>query len=95
VFNVVLFFSVGCKVDGYIYDAPTKLCLKFFESPKLNWTDAQRYCNSSKGQLAIITGDQKIKDVLAFYKSGGRKLLMAVLKYLTFFCLIKLCDRVH
>ncbi|XP_060578578.1 uncharacterized protein LOC132735620 [Ruditapes philippinarum] len=65
--------AVGCKVDGYIYDAPTKLCLKFFESPKLNWTDAQRYCNSSKGQLAIITGDQKIKDVLAFYKSGGHK----------------------
>ncbi|XP_060578577.1 uncharacterized protein LOC132735619 [Ruditapes philippinarum] len=65
--------AVGCKVDGYIYDAPTKLCLKFFETPKLNWTDAQRYCNSSKGQLAIITGDQKIKDVLAFYKSGGHK----------------------
>ncbi|XP_053386957.1 uncharacterized protein LOC123542847 [Mercenaria mercenaria] len=63
--------AIGCKLDGYIYDPPTKLCLKFYESPKLNWTDAQNYCNSSKGQLAIITGDQKIKDVLAFYKDGG------------------------
>ncbi|XP_045211493.2 snaclec 1-like isoform X2 [Mercenaria mercenaria] len=63
--------AVGCQNDGYVFDPPTNLCLKFYESPKYNWTDAQNYCNSSHGRLAIITGDQKIKDVLTFYKDGG------------------------